>query len=111
MEPIQSIIASLAWDAILSEVHGRSQSLEMLKGQVLRVESKLDRLIGAPFRAAHLLLREGDLGACRRKLIEAISLDELDLPALAMYAWLLLVTDRESLAYEYFGLLVDRFGI
>jgi hypothetical protein len=75
-----------------------------------RLEAKLDVLIQAPFRQALMFLRERDLDSCRKKLIEAISLDELNLPALVLYATLLLKHGDIELSLQYLEEVFDRFG-
>ena len=39
-----------------------------------------------PYKEALMHLREGNLDTCRDKLIQAVALNELDLPAKRLYA-------------------------
>jgi|GEM_PF-5759800 len=74
------------------------------------IDQKLDILIEAPFQQARMHLLEGNLDRCKDKLIEAISLNELDLPAITLYALLLYQSGKIPLSLEYFEQIIRKFG-
>lgn len=74
------------------------------------INQKLDVLIQAPFRQAKMHLLEGNLDKCKDKLIEAISVNEFDLPAIALYSLLLFKSGNIPLALEYFEQIIKKFG-
>lgn len=74
------------------------------------IDQKLDILIQAPFRQARMHFLEGNIEKCKDKLIEAISLNELDLPATFFYSLLLYESGNISLALDYFELVIRKFG-
>lgn len=100
---------SLAEDAVKTTLGSHSPEAEAL-GRLDRIERKLDLLLDAPFRQAKMYLREGNFEKCKEKVIEAISLNELDLPALALYSILLRRNGRNDIASECYEDIVRKFG-
>lgn len=94
---------------ILTEAFGRAQPEAQMRLQLDIIEKKLDLIIGAPFKQALMHLREGHRGKGKEKLIEAISLNELDLPAMALYC-ALLQGEQPALALEYREEMLKKFG-
>jgi hypothetical protein len=75
-----------------------------------RINQKLDILIEAPFRQARMHYLEGNIDKAKERLIEAISLNEFDLPSKAMYCRLLCESGNLALAVDYFEEIVRQFG-
>ncbi len=75
------------------------------------INQKLDILIESPFRQARMHLLEGNIEKCKDKLIEAISLNELDLPAITLYSMLLYKSGNIPLALNYFEEIIRKFGL
>jgi len=94
-----------ARDALGSE----SLGVAMFK-KIELIDRKLDLLIQAPLREAIIHLRQGNLITCQEKLIQAIALNDLDLPALVMYCALLEREGQYDLAMEWYETIADRFG-
>jgi hypothetical protein len=88
--------------------------LPSFEGKVVKeleqINQKLNIMIGSPFRKARMHLLEGNIQRAKDCLIEAISVNEFDLPARAMYCWLLYESGNCSLAVEYFEDIVAKFG-
>jgi hypothetical protein len=100
---------SLAEDVAKTTLGSHSPEIEAL-GRLDLIERKLDLLLDAPFRQAKMYLREGNLERCKEKVIEAISINELDLPALALYSILLRRSGRNDIATECYEDIVRKFG-
>src|SRR5437660_4186135 len=97
-------------ESALRSVLGVSSFEAMVSEKIDTINQKLDILIGAPFRQAKFHLIEGSIEKSKDKLIEAMSLNELDLPAAALYTILLFKSGNVSLALDYSELLIRKFG-
>lgn len=96
--------------SLIGGLLGKASPDSMILEKLDLIDHKLDMLLAAPYRQAQMHFREGNLEKTKDKLIEAISLDEFDLPALAMYALLLCRTGNTDLAVDYFERLLRQFG-
>jgi hypothetical protein len=74
------------------------------------IRSLLGIVIKAPYQQAVMHLREGELEKCKDKLIEAISLDELNLPAMLLYANILRFNQNYILALDVYWDVLEKFG-
>lgn len=96
-------------EAVLRTLTGGRSFQAAVHDRLDLIESKLDLIVGAPFRQAIMYLREGQVERCREKLIEAMSLNELDLPAAALYCSLI-AESKPHLALEYVEDILRKFG-
>lgn len=95
---------------LFRELIGLKSFEAMLTEKLDLINQKLDILIGAPFRQARMHLVEGNIEKCKEKLIEAISLNEFDLPSMVLYSFLLYKSGNPSLALDYFEEVIRKFG-
>ena len=97
-------------ESIVREILEIDRSDDVTQARLDRIEKQLESIIRSPFRQALMYLRERNVDRAKDKLIEAVSLDELDLPAVAMYCALLEKTNSH-LALEYYEDVMRRFGL
>jgi hypothetical protein len=83
---------------------------EQLQTGIDSINSKLDILIAAPYRQAVMHLKAGNLERGTDKLIEAMSVDELDLPARLLYCSILRQQGRYDLALDCYYEILECFG-
>src|SRR4051812_36047678 len=113
---MSSIIVTWALSRGLTDLEGAIRTAAgghtfeaVTRDQLTVIEKQLDSIIDAPFRQALMYFREGNLDKTKDKLIEAISLNELDLPANALYCTLLAATNP-TLALQYQEEILRKFG-
>lgn len=82
----------------------------LVKDELRLINNKLDVLLNAPYKQALMHLKEGELEKCKNKVIEAVTLNDLDLPARILYIYLLRYEEKYELALEYYWDLMERFG-
>jgi hypothetical protein len=97
-------------ESLFRELIGLKSFETILSEKLDLINQKLDILIGAPFRQARMHLLEGNIEKCKEKLIEAISLNEFDLPSMVLYSFLLYKSGNSSLALDYFEGIIRKFG-
>jgi hypothetical protein len=114
LEMISAWIASkgiaLAENTVMGFLHGPDINA-LIKGDLETINDKLDGLIQAAFKEAIMQLREGNLVACKDKLVQAISQDELNLPAKLLYIDFLRYEGKHVLALEYYWDLIESFQL
>ncbi|MCK4782695.1 MAG: hypothetical protein KAV87_03015, partial [Desulfobacteraceae bacterium] len=87
------------------------QSLENLLHEALtKIETKMDRLIQAPYRVAIMDLREGEREKAKDKLKEAVNLEPFNLPAKLLYIYLLCFEKKYDLALDYYLEFLEQFS-
>ncbi len=79
-------------------------------GQLETINHKLDAIMHAPYRQALLYYKEGKYDKCEDKLKEAISLDDLNLPAFFLHIVVLIQLGQLDHAASYSWELLDRYG-
>ena len=97
-------------ESIVSRHLGLPNFQKVIDEKLSVIDKKLDILIEAPFLQAKMYLKENNLEKCKEKLIEAISLNELNLPALSLYTYLLLNNGQTELGIDYLEAILKKFG-
>ncbi|MBF2090119.1 MAG: hypothetical protein IGR80_07340 [Synechococcales cyanobacterium K44_A2020_017] len=82
----------------------------LIQEEMQNISARLDAIIEAPYQQAVMHLREGELEKCKDKLMEAISLNELNLPAMLLYADILRFKKNYVLALDYYWDVLEKFG-
>lgn len=88
---------------------GEVDDMATFRKDIDDINNKLDRIIGAPFREARVLVREGEIEKAKDKAIQAFSLDPLNLPAYLLYARLLCFLGKYDVALDIYWDIVDQF--
>lgn len=97
--------------SMINKVLQIENSVARIETELATVNDKLDTLITAPYKQALLHWQEGEVEKCKDKLIEAISLDELDISAHHLYIQILIYLEKYIPALDQYWALMDKFGL